>query len=161
MNVLRLPAVILLARLATGGILLVAALAKIGDPLSFALQIHNFHLLPVELDNVTSVIVPWVELLTALSLILGLRPRAGALVALAMMVVFLVAVSSALARHLNFDCGCFGKGIPTKIGAQKLAENIGFVVLALLAVQRIGPRPERVSAEPAATHHPAETASRA
>ncbi len=160
MHLLRLPAVILLARLATGGILLVAALAKIGDPLSFALQMHNFHLLPVELDNGMSVVLPWIELLTALSLILALRPRAGAVVALAMMIVFLIAVSSALARHLNFDCGCFGKGLPTKIGAQKLAENIGFVVLALLGAQRMAPRPAR-SVEAAPAPQPAETVSRA
>ena len=143
------PVVVTLARLSIGAVFRVAALAKIGDPATFSLQIHRFHMMPVAAENVVAVTLPWIELLAALALVVQVRPRAGAAVALVLMVVFTVAVGAAWARKLDIECGCFGKAVPSRVGAQKLAENVGLTVLAALALQRRRPSEPAPAAETA------------
>ncbi len=127
---LRHPLTVGVARLAIGLVFMVAALAKIGDPAYFAQQVHNYHLAPIWSENLVALTLPWIELLAALALILGPHARAGAVVTLAFMLVFTVAVGAAWARGLDFRCGCFGKLGAGNIGAEKFAENVGLVLLA-------------------------------
>ena len=115
-----------------------AALGKLGDLDSFAKQIHNFRLVPVAIENLVAIFLPWVELLAALALILGVRARAGALLTAAMMAVFTVAVSQAVLRGLDFECGCFGTADGSRIGVLKLAENL--VMLAVAVIASLRPR---------------------
>lgn len=132
----RRPWLVVGARVAIGLVLLAAALAKIGDPAAFALQVHNHRLAPVWSENLVAIVLPWVELVAGLALVLGVRARAGAAIALALMVAFTVAVGLAWARGLDFECGCFGKAGAARIGARKFVENIGLIALAALAAQR-------------------------
>jgi uncharacterized membrane protein YphA (DoxX/SURF4 family) len=124
-------------RIALGLVLLGAALAKIGHPGAFATQIDHFRLIPVALGRLLAVTLPWIELLTGIALITGLRARAGAWLGLAMMVVFTLAVAQAMVRGLNFECGCFGSADATRIGLKKLIENIALTAVALLAGRRL------------------------
>jgi putative oxidoreductase len=133
---LRHPAIRRACQLAAGGILLAAALAKIANLTTFAGSIHNFHLepiVPVASVNLLAVTIPWVELVAGLALILGLKPRAAAVVYTALMSVFTVAVIAAMARGLSFDCGCFGKAGAATIGAKKLAENLGMLAIGIVS----------------------------
>ena len=130
---LRHPVVLALTRLALGAVILAAALAKIGDLPAMALQVHNYRLAPVWSENLVAIVLPWIELCTGMALVFGIRARAGAIVGLALMVLFTFAVGSAWARGLDFECGCFGKAGASHIGAKKFAENIGLIVLALAA----------------------------
>jgi hypothetical protein len=45
--------------------------------------------------------------------------------------MFLIAISSAMARHLNIDCGCFGTVEGSKIGFKKLAEDFLYLGMAV------------------------------
>jgi uncharacterized membrane protein YphA (DoxX/SURF4 family) len=135
-DALHRPAVLWLARIAIGCVFVAAALAKIGDPAAFALQIHNYRLAPVWSEHLVAITLPWIELGAGLTLVLGIRARAGAALALALMVFFTFAVGSAWARGLDFECGCFGKVGAARIGAQKFLENVGLIGLALVASQR-------------------------
>lgn len=135
-DALHRPTVLWLARVAIGGVFIAAALAKIGDPAAFALQVHNYRLAPVWSEHLVAMTLPWIELGAGLALVLGVRARAGAALALALMVFFTFAVGSAWARGLDFECGCFGKVGAARIGAMKFLENIGLVGLALVASQR-------------------------
>lgn len=130
---LRHPVVLGLTRIALGVVLLAAALAKIGDLPAMALQVHNYRLAPIWSENLVAIVLPWIELCTGMALVLGIRARAGAIVGLALMVLFTVAVGSAWARGLDFECGCFGKVGASHIGARKFAENIGLIALAFAA----------------------------
>ena len=56
--------------------------------------------------------------------------------ALALMIVFTLAVAAAWARGLDFRCGCFGKIGAAGIGARKFAENVVLTLIAALAVRR-------------------------
>ncbi len=125
-----------LAQFALGVLFLAAALAKLGDLADFANQVNHYRILPVAAVNLVAMVTPWVELLAGLSLVLRVKPRAGALVVLALMLVFTVAVAAAWARGLDFRCGCFGKAGAQSIGARKFAENVALTLLALGAFTR-------------------------
>lgn len=129
-------ATVRVAQLAIGVLFLVAALGKIGDLSNFALQVHNYRLAPLWSQNLIAMTLPWVELLAGLALVLGVRPRAGAVILLVLMAGFTVAVGAAWARGLDFECGCFGKASASRIGAQKLFENLGWLVVAAVAAVR-------------------------
>jgi len=138
------PGVIRAAQIVVGILFGWAALAKLADLSAFALQVHNFRLLPLSAENMVAMLLPWVELVAALALVLRIQPRAGAWVAGLLLAVFTLGVASAMARGLDFECGCFGKASATKVGWGKLAQNLGMLLLAWVGTWR----PE--SASPAA-----------
>jgi uncharacterized membrane protein YphA (DoxX/SURF4 family) len=124
------------AQIAAGLIFLASALAKLADLSAFAGSIHNFHLepfVPMAATNLLAVTIPWVELIAGLALVVGVRPRAGAVVYTVLLGVFTIGVISAMARGLSFDCGCFGKAGAGTIGAKKLAENVLMMAVGMIA----------------------------
>ncbi len=120
------------AQIVLGLLFLAAALAKIVDVASLAKEVHNFHLAPFWSEHLLAMTLPWIELMAGLALTLGIRPRAGAWVAGVLLVVFTAGVALAMARGLNFHCGCFGTADSTRIGWAKLGENVGMLALAVL-----------------------------
>jgi uncharacterized membrane protein YphA (DoxX/SURF4 family) len=120
-------------RIAIGVLFGWAGLAKIADPVAFAADVHNFRMVPVALENFVAMTLPWIEVVTALALVLGVRARAGAWVATGLMVVFTVAVAVELARGIDIECGCFGTTDGARVGGVKVLENLGMTALAFLA----------------------------
>ncbi len=135
-TLLRAPAVVRLARIAIGLVFLAAALGKIGDLASFATQLHDYRIIPLWSEHLLAMTLPWIELVAGLALVTGVRPRAGAIVVLALTLTFTIAVGSAWARGLDFECGCFGSSGAATIGARKFVENVGLSLLAVLATLR-------------------------
>ena len=119
-------------RIIMGVVFIVAALAKIGDVAAFSTQIHNFRMMPIGLENLVAMILPWIELLAGLSLLLGIRPRSGGLIVTVLMAVFLVAVAVALGRGLDIECGCFGTADATRVGLSKLTQNLVMLILGFI-----------------------------
>ena len=93
------PALVRIAGIVIGAVFVVAGLAKIGDPETFAAQVHNFRLTPIVLENLVAVTLPWVELVAGTALILGMRRRAASWICAALMIFFTVAVAQAAARR--------------------------------------------------------------
>jgi hypothetical protein len=52
-----------------------------------------------------------------------------------LLLIFIIAIAISLGRGLNIDCGCFGTVGGTKIGIQKILENIGLLILGLILVK--------------------------
>jgi len=99
------------AQIAAGLIFLASALAKLADLSAFAGSIHNFHLepfVPMAATNLLAITIPWVELIAGLALVVGVRPRAGAVVYTVLLGVF-------------------------TIGAKKLAENVLMMAVGMIA----------------------------
>jgi len=113
-----------------------AALAKMGDLRSFAMEVHNFRMMPVAVEHLVAMTLPWIELVAGLALILGLRARSGAMLATALMTVFTLAVLIAMARGLDIECGCFGTADATRVGVVKFLENAGMLALAAIGSLR-------------------------
>ena len=122
------------AQIAVGALLAWAALAKLADLPAFARDVHHFRLMPVAGENLLAIVMPWVELVAGLALLLGMRARAGGLVALGLLALFTAAVGLALARRLDIECGCFGTASASRVGVLKLLENLALLALACLAV---------------------------
>ena len=69
-------------------------------------------------------------------MILGFRARGAAWIVAALMAGFTLGVAVAMARGLDFACGCFGTADQTRVGAVKLVENVLMLAVAALAVRR-------------------------
>lgn len=101
--------ILLVLRLALGGVFIYAGALKIVDVQGFAKAVHHFQLTPRTVSVVVAVYLPWLEILAGLALFIR-RLALGASLALGVMsAVFLIALSTAWARGLDISCGCFGK----------------------------------------------------
>jgi len=128
-------ALALVARLAVGGLLVIAGALKLRAPVAFATEIANYQLFPAVAPYLGAVL-PVVELVVGLALVVAPRDwrRAAALGALALFATFTVAVASAYFRRINIDCGCFGTG-GGPITALTLARNVGLMTAAALTLR--------------------------
>lgn len=97
----------IMLRLFLGGVFIYASVDKIAHPDQFARAIYNYRILPGELVNLLAIWLPWLEIATGAFLIFGVWLRASALLLTVQIAMFFIAASSALARGLNFACGCF------------------------------------------------------
>lgn len=119
-----MPWVGLVARLALGGVLIVAGSLKIPYPYKAAAAMRAYQLLPNSLASLLGYILPWFEVGLGLLLILGVALRLTGLFGALLMVLFIAAISSAWARGLTIDCGCFGGGGEVAPGQTKYLQEI-------------------------------------
>ena len=128
------PWVSLAARLVLGGVMLVAGALKVSDPEAATQAVRAYELLPDGFDSIVGLLLPFLEIAIGLLLIVGYGVRLAAVAAGVFMVVFIAAVSSAWARGLAIDCGCFGGGGQVAPGQtkylQEILRDVGLLVLA-------------------------------
>jgi len=126
-----------LAKMLIGSIFIAAAIDKIANPDAFAKSINNFHLLPYAALNIPALILPWVELITGGMLIFSYKEKAASFLISGMLIVFIIAILTAIARGYNIDCGCFGESSPaaaaevTKVGWAKVLEDTRWLIASL------------------------------
>ncbi len=96
-------------RLALGAVFVVAGALKLADPAAFATEIANYHFFPT-VAPLAAATLPATELVVGAALIAAPARwrRAAVLAAIALLVVFTVAVTQVVARKINVECGCFG-----------------------------------------------------
>jgi uncharacterized membrane protein YphA (DoxX/SURF4 family) len=97
----------LIARLVLGTVMLIAGIEKIGAIETFGHNIYNYEILPLELVNIAALLFVWAEIAVGVLLVAGAAVRGSALVSGVLLLVFIVAIGSAMARGLKIDCGCF------------------------------------------------------
>nr|WP_050796198.1 MauE/DoxX family redox-associated membrane protein [Parafrankia sp. EUN1f] len=97
-------------RVGLGAVWLVAGLLKVDDPDGMVRSVRAFRILPESLVHPVAYAVPFVEIALGVLLIVGLTVRLGAFVSAALFAVYIAAISSAAARGLRIDCGCFSTG---------------------------------------------------
>jgi putative oxidoreductase len=134
---------LLIGRLALGGIFIVAAIAKMkpqaGMPWTpgsinvslsmFAMNVDSFQMLPSWAVTVVAHWLPPFELLLGLWLLSGFALRYASLVATILLVGFMSAITRAYMLHLGIDCGCFGPG--EQVGPRTLIhDGLEFLPLA-------------------------------
>lgn len=120
-------------RLVIGFIFLSYGIGKIANPGQFVTEIGNYDIVPNFSLNILALILPWVETICGIMLIAGIKIRANAAITSALMLVFIVAVISAMVRGLDINCGCSSTN-PQKVGFPKLIENITLFALSIFAV---------------------------
>ena len=97
-------------RIALAMAFLVAGVLKLMDPMTFAVTVDAFGILPGPLVMPVAVILPTVEVLGALALIFDIRGSLG-LITL-MILVFMAVLGWGIHMGLDIDCGCYGPGDP-------------------------------------------------
>jgi uncharacterized membrane protein YphA (DoxX/SURF4 family) len=94
--------------IAIGALFVYAGAIKAMDPVEFAGDIQNYHVLPWAVNVRLAFYLPWLEIICGLALIFR-RFYSGALtLVLALMIVFIGATIAAKARGIDISCGCFG-----------------------------------------------------
>jgi uncharacterized membrane protein YphA (DoxX/SURF4 family) len=106
-GLLRHPRVELVLRLALGAFFVYASLDKIWSPAAFAKIVYQWQVVGPVPSNLVAVTLPWIELVAGLLLVAGVWKRESALVIALMLVVFIVAAGSVMARGIDVEnCGC-------------------------------------------------------
>ena len=121
----------LLIRLVVGGMFIITGISKIVSPSLFAREITNYGMMPYELINIMAIVLPWIEVVTGLLFVFGIKIKANLILLAGMLLMFNFAVASAWARGLDINCGCFSDMTAQKVGLKKIAEN--FAMFAGLA----------------------------
>ena len=119
-----------------GTVFIYASYSKILDPVSFSTDIHNYGVTPFYIENLISLILPWVELLIGLGLISGLKYEASLDLSIYIMILFIFLITQAYLRGKSIDCGCFLSDISLEDAATKrfdmlkrIMEDIVFLIL--------------------------------
>ena len=125
----------LIIRLLLGAMWVWASLDKIQNPAQFARDVANYHVMPFGLENLSAIVVPWLELLIGIGLIIGVMVDGAAIVSLSLMLLFIVLISQAILRGFNIECGC-GLKEGQLVGWEKILENIVFLGASYLVLIR-------------------------
>ena len=151
----------LVLRLVLGGFFVYASIDKIASPAAFARIVYQWQVAGPVPSNLVAVTLPWVELLGGALLIAGVWKREAALVVALLLVVFLGAAGSVLARGIDVEnCGCtslakteaaapwpppWAKGVGWFLVTRNAA-LLGVALLLATVEPRRGPRQQAVPA---------------
>ena len=129
---------VILCRLVLGGIFIYASLDKIANPAEFAKAIGNYHVLPFGLENLLALFLPWLELITGILLIAGIMVDGATILIISMNIVFIFAISQALARGISIECGCFSVSTEggSNIGFQTILRDFIYLIMAFIIFYR-------------------------
>jgi len=101
--------VLLSLRLLVAAVFLYAGWMKFSTPSErFTLTVAQMQMLPAAFVGIFALTLPWVEMLAGILLLIPRTTRIGALMAAALLALFLAALTWAWTRGLGVDCGCFG-----------------------------------------------------
>ena len=98
----------LLLRVVLAGVLVWAGAQKARNPQLFALDLEAYRLLPPALILPIAYYLPWLEILTALALLIPRLRRSALWLAAILLTVFSLMLALAWSRGLQINCGCFG-----------------------------------------------------
>lgn len=126
---------LLILRLALGGLFLFAAYNKWQDPQKFIFAVKGFKILPDHLAVLATYAVPWTEAIASVFLILGIWSRASAATIALMLLGFIAGILSVIQRGIDVKCTCFG-GFELlctgSVGWCNIGQNIVLLAVALL-----------------------------
>ncbi len=118
-------------RLLVGLTFLASGIVKLREPITFAIAVDNFRILPHGVVLPAAHLVSSFEVCLGLCLLLGIWLDTVALCLAGCSTVFLVALASAMWRGLDISCGCFG-GTVDPIGWQHVGRGILLLAAAVL-----------------------------
>ncbi|MBV8222034.1 MAG: DoxX family membrane protein [Candidatus Eremiobacteraeota bacterium] len=99
----------LIARIVVGAVFLAAGVLKVGHAADLGSTIVAFRLdLPPAFVGFSAIALPLFEIVLRVYLLLGWQLRIVSLVSVALLAVFIAALSSVVVRGIPTPCGCFG-----------------------------------------------------
>lgn len=100
----------LVVRLVLAGVWLSAGVIKFQDDAGTVRAVRAYNLLPESLVPPFGHLLPVVEIVVGCLLVVGLLTRGTGVLSGLLLVMFIFGISSAWARGLQIECGCFGGG---------------------------------------------------
>ncbi len=100
------------------------------------MDVATYGILPLGLVNLVAITLPWIEVAAGLMLLLGWRTRPASLLVAGMMLVFIAALTIALARGLDMSCGCFASqgAEEDPISYLTVLRDLGWLALSVLVL---------------------------
>ena len=128
---------VLICRIFLGFLFIYASLEKILQPEEFAKQVGYYKALPIGLENLLAIVLPWTELIVGICLLAGLFVDGAALLSIIMMLVFILAISQAMLRGIDISCGCFKISAESeKLGLHTIIRDIIFLIMSFVVLNR-------------------------
>lgn len=121
------------ARLATGGVWVVAGAIKLPDPYESITAVRAYEILPESVVPFVGYLLPVVEVAIGLLLLSGLLTRWAGLGSAILFAIFVAGIASVWIRGIEIDCGCFGGGGAEEGASTKYPVEIARDAALLLA----------------------------
>jgi uncharacterized membrane protein YphA (DoxX/SURF4 family) len=123
------------ARLGLAAVWLAAGASKVTDLAASGRAVNAYRLMPFDAARAVGAALPFVEIALGVLLLIGLATRLAAGVSAALLVAFITGISSAWARGLEIECGCFGGGGQLAAGQSpsygpEIARDVAFLALS-------------------------------
>lgn len=134
-NNLKNKYLLLILRVIVSFVFIYAGIEKISNPAGFSDAINNYRILPLITVNFFAITLPWIELIAGVLILFGISVKENSFVITVLLVVFLIAIIISLARGLNIECGCFGTLSGTRIGLEKIIENLVLLFMSSLLMK--------------------------
>lgn len=112
-----------------GGVFAFAAIAKLSDPYATLASAYEYRLLTPAMAEMLTGVLPFVEILVAMSLLTRTWIRGGLVLSLLLLAVFAAGQGWVVWGGWVASCGCFGADSET-VGAYTLTRTLGLAVLA-------------------------------
>lgn len=123
-------------RICLGIVFILASVDKIADPLGFAEIIKNYQLLPAMMIGPVAFFLPWLEFVCGAMLVCGVFVDAAAAILMAMLLVFIAALSANIYRGIDIACGCFSTDAANASDMQMtIARDVVLLIAAGLAMK--------------------------
>jgi len=101
------PYLALAFRIYIGMIFLYASMYKIVYTAEFAETVAGYQILPHWAVNIFSIALPWIELVSGILLIAGIRSRSAASIIAGLLFLFSLGIVVNLVNGSSIHCGCF------------------------------------------------------
>jgi len=125
------PLFLFVLRLFLGLIFIYASWDKILYPAQFAKVVYNYRIVPIPLINLFALILPWIELVSGLTLIFGIFTRGSALIITLLLFIFTITAAISIYRNLDILCGCFDTAGGRRVGVRLLIEDSSLMFLGI------------------------------
>jgi uncharacterized membrane protein YphA (DoxX/SURF4 family) len=128
----------LATRATLGSVFIFSGITKLPDLNTLIWEINQYHILPNSLATAFGYVLPPLELTLGIFLIAGLFLRVSASVSGLLVLSFIIAHITAMARGLEINyCGCFGAAVPLA-SVDSLLIDFGLLVLVLQIILHRG-----------------------